>query len=79
MRNNIFREIPELFSIRGHDYSEFMHPVNAAESMQATWWQVGSALDKSMTKVGTEYLEVATKDECKKTNAEAISCCTGGR
>jgi len=54
MKKNILGVVPELFSIRGHDYSRYLVQGGAEQMMRDTWEKVGSNLAGSMVKVGRE-------------------------
>jgi hypothetical protein len=54
MKKNILGAIPELFSIRGHDYSRYVVQGGAEKMMETAWEKVGTSLTASMAKVGGE-------------------------
>ncbi len=52
MKNRVITSIPEIFSLRGNDYSTFVVKGGAEEMMRKNWSGVGSRLNGAIAKVG---------------------------
>lgn len=52
MKKRIITTIPEVFSLRGNDYSVYVVKGGAEEMMRNNWSGVGRRLSNAVTKVG---------------------------
>lgn len=51
MKKQIINAIPEIFSLRGNDYSSFVVKGGAGEIMRKNWYNVGHRLSDAAAKV----------------------------
>jgi hypothetical protein len=54
MKKKIISAIPEVFSLRGNDYSSFVVKGGADTIMRNNWKGVGKRLNNAITKVGQD-------------------------
>lgn len=52
MKTKVLATIPEIFSLRGNDYSSFVVKGGAEEMMRNNWTGVGRSLNGAIIKVG---------------------------
>ncbi|GAB5604152.1 hypothetical protein [Sideroxyarcus sp. TK5] len=52
MKTRVITSIPEIFSLRGNDYSSFVVKGGAEEMMRKNWSGVGHRLSGAIVKVG---------------------------
>lgn len=60
--SRLLEALPEVFSLRGDDYSRFVVRGGAAQMMRDTWAGVGSHMHGAVAKVGGQALERKKKD-----------------
>ncbi len=57
MKTRVLKAIPEVFSLRGNDYSRFVVKGGAARMMCDTWAGVGAHMNQAVTKVGAQVAQ----------------------
>lgn len=61
MKLKVLRAIPEVFSLRGNDYSSFVVKGGAEQMMRDAWVGVGQRMLSSMSKVDARVLNKKKK------------------
>ena len=54
VRKKVLVTIPEIFSLRGNDYSHFVIKGGAAELLRNNWTGVGVRMNNAVAKVGQD-------------------------
>ena len=54
MKKKVIAAIPEVFSLRGNDYSHFVVKGGATEMLRNNWIGVGVRMNNAITKVGRD-------------------------
>lgn len=57
MKTRVLKAIPEIFSLRGNTYSQFVVQGGAAQMMRDAWVGVGAHMNQAITKVGVQVVQ----------------------
>lgn len=57
----VVNAMPDVYSLRGNDYSQFVIHKNAQEIMEENWLNIGQRLNEAIVKAGNEAKETKSK------------------